>query len=372
MDKQFIDFIVSKKPKFVHFFCFSGLFSENFLDFVDLNYNHFCSRESLFVINGTGEKTYSNLSVLYVNDLADNEAKYINLACEYCETIITHFLGYKTMLGIDSNYYKKIIWRTWGNDLYKPLSYLPTFKLKLKGIAERCLWAFSLRRIVNQFKGIGISSTECDLIELNKMHIRTKTYVLPYPKSSEDIEIKPLNKEKNELNDLVVMIGHSSNASLHHLKWIKFFNKLNDERIKLFVPLAYGRTNYRGKVISYLDKKSVLKYKVITNQIPFSEYVKLLNDVDCCVFDIKNQMALGNINTLMLLGKTIFLNEKGIVFKTFKKHNLDVYSAKKLKKMKFDELHVLCKECSSKNAKYAESIASKSFIIKKWDELFYE
>lgn len=373
MDKKFETELVRKHPKYIHFFRYSGIISDNFLRFVESNPKHFHLSESIFVINGKPNNiAFDSLNIIFVNDLELNEHEYINFSCGYVDTIIAHFLDVRTMKRINKECYKKIVWRTWGNDLYKPLSYLPTLKLKLKAIAERCLWAFSLRRIANQFKGIGISSSECDLIELRRRRIRTKTFVLPYPKSSEDIEIKSSNKEKNELNDLVVMIGHSSNSSLRHLKWIKFFNKLNDQKIKLFIPLAYGRTNYRDKILSYLNKKSILKSIVITNQISFSEYVKLLDSVDCCVFDIKNQMALGNINTLMLLGKTVFLNEKGIVYKTFKNQNLDVYTVKRLKNMKFDDLLTLCKEYSSKNVKYAESIASKSFIIKKWDELFYE
>ena len=52
MDKIFETELVRKRPKYIHFFRYSGIMSENFLRFVQSNPEHFHLNDSVFVING--------------------------------------------------------------------------------------------------------------------------------------------------------------------------------------------------------------------------------------------------------------------------------------------------------------------------------
>ena len=366
MDTKLIEYVKIKRPKFVHLFRYCGIFSDSFIKFINSN-EKLKASDSIFILNSDNNSYSDNQNIFCTKDLEHNEADYINFLSNYVEIIFIHFLDIWTILKLSKESRQKIIWRTWGNDLYKTISYSPSLKLKLRHIAERFLWTIKGRKIVNQFKFIGISSSECDLLILKRMHISTKSHVLPYPVISNNLT--PLQPDNHINKKIRVMIGHSSNSSLHHIKWIKCFSRFPDQ-FSLFVPLAYGRENYKNKVVNYLNSISQIEYVLLENKTSIDEYTQMLNNVDIAVFDCKNQMALGNIIILLGLGKTVYLNKQSVVLKTLLNKNISVGSTNELRGCNFEKIKEKIAEDKTNGIEYSRKIYNNDFVLEQWESLF--
>lgn len=367
MDKQFSDFIKTSKPKYAHIFRYCGIFSNSFLKYINNHKEIFDTNKTVFILNSDTEVKVAGFKIFCTKEIEHCESEYINFLSDYVDVVFAHYLDIWSIIKLSKQSQKKIIWRTWGNDLYKNLSYSPSIKLKIKHILEKTLWFFRGRNVVNNFKYIGISSSECDLLILKKMHISTKTCVLPYPVISDRTffpeKIKPRDKK------ITVMVGHSSNSSLKHLKWIKKFAHYSND-FKLFIPLSYGRDGYRTKVINELNSYNNLEYKILEEEIPVLEYENELNKVDIAIFDVKNQMGLGNIIILLGLGKTIYLNRKSVVYKTLIDKGIQIKTTNELKKININTIRNHISDDKTKGIEYSNQIYNNDFVLKKWTELF--
>ena len=81
-------------------------------------------------------------------------------------------------------------------------------------------------------------------------------------------------------------------------------------------------------------------------------------------------MGLGNIVDLLLLGKIIFLNKKGIVYKTLTDKGVSVYDCNQTKDISLENLIELKEEHNLlSGVNYAKGLRNKQFVINDWVEL---
>ena len=68
------------------------------------------------------------------------------------------------------------------------------------------------------------------------------------------------------------------------------------------------------------------KFVYIDKFIPFEKYLETLNCIDIAIFNHKRQQAVGNITTLLGLGKTVYIRDDITTWQFCLEYNLKVYS----------------------------------------------
>lgn len=373
-----LEYIKHHKVQYIHFFTVVGIFSTGIAEFINNTPDVFKAEEHLILMekNSESEQLSDYENVFLVSGLKGKELTYMTAVADFVRYIFVHFLNLETAIQIPQDVAEKVIWRTWGNDLSRTLSYYPTIKLKIKALHSIFLWKFKAKRNVKHFRAVGISASECDRIELKRQKIQIPIFSMPYPNdnvdfSLEDVVSAPFDK-LNKRDSVVVMIGHSANSSLHHIKYMKKLAHLKNQNLIILMPMVYGRMNYRESVEQYAGKHWGERAVIWKERVSYFEYLQLLNMVDLAIFDSPQQMALGNIVSLLSLGKTVVLNEKGTVYQTLREKNIKLHTTKELDGISYDTLRSWLNEDHSEGVQYGKTVNDRQYAIDAWKKLMDE
>lgn len=377
MEERITEYLQKNDVTFAHVITVAGYFAKNIVEFVQQNAGELQAEKHLFIVNESEAlkelEAYPN--VFLIRNLKSFEAAVLEKLAQSVNNIVLHFLDFEVISKISNETARKIIWRTWGNDLTYSISYYPTFKLKLKAAYKKLIWNTKGKALVRNFKAIAISASECDRLELDRQNIKNTIYRLPYPTQYWEEDFAELLKVKSEVfekreGEFWIMVGHSANSALNHKKILNMIAGLKEENIRIIMPMSYGRKEYRERVRIEARKLFGEKIWILDDNLPYDEYVRLLDNIDVAFFDAKHQMGLGNIVDLLLLGKTVFLNKRGIVYKTLTKKGVKPYACQLAKKCSLSDLQRLNKENdTTPGIRYARGLRSKQFVVADWVKL---
>jgi hypothetical protein len=217
---------------------------------------------------------------------------------------------------------KRSYWCIWGADLYSFGIKRDTLKLKLDYIL-RCQIIPKIGHLVSYLPG--------DIL-LARQHFHAKGIYhecFLYPSNL----YKHVELQKKITTDIGILVGNSATSSNNHLD---IFRKLLIHKIKdinIYCPLSYGDSKY-GKYIEEEGKTYFgNKFHALLDFMPLKNYLELLSDIDIAIFAHDRQQAMGNIISLLGLGKTIFLKKNttsweflynlGFFIKTFEDFDLE-------------------------------------------------
>lgn len=377
MEARIIQYLQTNDVHFAHVITVAGYFAKNIVEFVQNNAKDLQAEKHVFLIDESeiSKELEQYPNVFCIKKLKMVEASILEELAKHVNNIILHFLDFEVISKISNQVAQKIIWRTWGNDLTYSISYYPTFKLKVKAVYKKLIWNTKGKALIKKFKAIAISASECDRLELKRQKIKNKIYRLPYPTQYWEEDFSALLKRESKVfqkkdDEFWIMIGHSANSALKHQKILRMIAGLRDENVRIIMPMSYGRKEYREKVRAEAYKLFGEKVCILDDNLPYDEYVCLLNKIDVAFFDAKHQMGLGNIVDLLLLGKVVFLNKKGIVYQTLTENNVKTYDCCRAKKCCLADLQQLKKEHDPTfGTCYARGLRSKQFVIADWVKL---
>ena len=165
-------------------------------------------------------------------------------------------------------------------------------------------------------------------------------------------------KEKTNNPTLNIQVGNSANPTNNHVEVFKILLKYKNKDIKIYTPLAYGDKNYANSVISTGKKLFGDKFIPITKFIPMNEYLNFLGDIDIAIFAHKRQQAMGNIITLLGLGKKIYIRNNISSWQFFKDINVQVFQYPNI------QLGTLDNTIKKQNIKEIKSYFSEDTYIK--------
>lgn len=226
---------------------------------------------------------------------------------------------------------KKVNWVIWGGDLYYHQEPKLTFKSKLNEFM-RCFCIKRFGGFITQVRG--------DYELAQKWYgVKGKYYnCFMYPSNLyKDYNI--LNKEKNE-QKIYIQVGNSADTSNNHIEILEKLKKFKNENIEIICPLSYGDEQNVQKVKEYGDKIFGKKFNALTEFLEFSKYLEILGKVDIAIFNHKRQQAMGNITTLLGLGKKVYIRSDITSWKLFKELDIKIWDSMKnlsLEKIFLDE-----------------------------------
>jgi len=238
---------------------------------------------------------------------------------------------------------KKCYWVMWGGDLYN-------YKLGSKNFE----WRFHefFRRVVLKKMGYLVTGTIGDF-ELAKNWYKSEgkhIHCFNYPSN--------LYKEHDVYNkktkDICIQVGNSADITNNH-KYI--FELIEKHDGTVFCPLAYGDVKYANEINSMGNLSFPNRFKTIRELVSLEEYIERLSDVDIAIFAHKRQQALGNIITLLGLGKTVYIAPESTLFRLFEDFDIKVHS------IYDDEIKVQNESVTQKNVKLVKERFSKKSLI---------
>ena len=271
-----------------------------------------------------------------------------------CHGVIVHTLNddiLELSLNLSSNV--PIFWRSWGPDLHdiiypdNDLTLPYTEKLVYGGdIFNRSSLKF-LRTLYHRISGkdkdrkVRILKKQEFLRSVNFIATTTRTEFRMLHEKLQGIkaEYMPLNYRSLDLKSLPelidinnnndsAMIGHSSYSYQNHAD---ILYKLKSESYEgsIVVPLNYGNSIYRDKIISLGKKLFNGQIDFLTDFLKFEDYQKFINKFHAFILNSKVQSGGGNVMYFLFQGSKVYLREENPVYQDYKEIGIKLYSIQK-------------------------------------------
>lgn len=249
---------------------------------------------------------------------------------------------------------KKCYWVMWGGDLYVYQLGERDWKWKLREFFRRPVIK-NMGHLVAYIKG------EYELAQLwysaKGQHHKCFMYTSNLYK-----EYDVPQKQHKGIN---ILVGNSADPSNNHLEVFDKLEDFKDQDIKIFSPLSYGNSDYAKRVIDQGKQRFGDKFEGFTEHMPFNQYLEFLGKIDIAIFNHKRQQAMGNIRTLLGLGKKVYMRNDITSFQALKDDGIKVFSIDEVDTdSKFDE--------KVNNIEKTRNIYSEKNLISCLDKIFKE
>lgn len=309
--------------------CTVNKFIEPFYQFIKDNFADFESNHQ-FYIEGSSEK--------YINPVGNNIffaqsvkslKRYFWLISQMnrADKIILHGLWDMRalmLLCIQPWLLKKSFWAIWGGDLY---TYKPAKK-------NRRWWRNEiLRRFAIKRFGHFITHIRGDY-ELARQWYAAKGVwheCFMYP-SNLYHEPPTKNTQHDGIN---ILLGNSADPSNNHIEVLEKLKSYVTDNMHIYCPLSYGDMEYAKQVTDYGKRIFGDKFNPLFEFMIFDDYKKLLSKIDIAIFNHKRQQGMGNITTLLGMGKKVFMRSDVTSYHTIRSlgvfiHDVDYLDLQKL------------------------------------------
>lgn len=356
------------------------LFTAPYVNFINKNYKPEDHR--FFIIKSKGKMKIPDqdnvLNFVVENSEKKNKLKYefkkfntylsLFFYCLRAEKIIVHGLFDKSIIKFlfyNQWFLSKTDWVVWGADLH----YTDKLKRKNKRTDKKEKMKISLIRKLHGIIGL----TQGDAAAaVTKYRSKAKEFLGMYINTITSDYLDTLKpKVENTCN---IQIGNSADPSNHHIEIIDSIKRFSNEDIKIYVPLTYGDSKYAEEVQNYGKKIFGKKFIAMTEFLQPEEYSQYLADIDIMIYDHKRQQGLGNIYSLIYMGKKVFIRDD-ISSWDFLNTTLDikVFNTIDISKIDFAEFVQYSDQVKEHNMQRAnETFYSNKFIKDLWAKIFRE
>lgn len=278
-----------------------------FIDFVD----EYFGRENHHYVFITSEKyeygltPEHNVEFLYRDDdIFITLLEYMKMA----RKIILHGLWrdkVDVLLYFNQELLKKCYWVMWGGDFYFPETKSKIRHEVIKKMGHFITYIKGDYLLAQTYYGGKGIHHECFMYPSNLY---------------KEYNVKP--KENTTIN---IQLGNSADPSNNHLDVLEKLKVYKDENIKIFTPLSYGDKEYAQSVISKGKELFAEKFVALTDFMAFDKYLEFLADIDIAIFAHKRQQAMGNIITLLGLGKKVYMRSDITPWEKFIELKIKIY-----------------------------------------------
>ncbi|MCX7544500.1 TDP-N-acetylfucosamine:lipid II N-acetylfucosaminyltransferase [Marinicella gelatinilytica] len=347
-------------PKILHIFNFEEKFSKPFFQF--LQDNDFDLKQHQLFHYGKYNPEYKKFDMKFTFARYYSVIKHIRLLSDMFKSkqIIVHSLASPWLLlylFLFPSLTKKVYWVIWGKDLY-------FFKLLKKKHFYHHIYEYFRKKVFKNIKHI-VTYVKGDYELANRWYGTNAKYheCLMYPSN--------LYKNHPTIQDvkgqsITIQIGNSADPSNNHDEIFRKLEPFKEEDIQIIAPLSYGNKEYAEKVMQRGKLIFGDKFTPLTCFISFNQYLKILNKIDIAIFAHDRQQAMGNIITLLGMGKYVYLKNNVSSYKLFADIGIKVYDF-------YSEFTFELKE-DLKNSNPIKVAEYFSFfkLKKQWSLIFYE
>lgn len=194
---------------------------------------------------------------------------------------------------------QQVYWHVWGADLYEVST-----DWRFRGL-------YWLRRLA-QHRVAHVFATRGDIQCYKQRHPDVPATLLYFPTkmgfSAEKLKLPITVAER-----LTILVGNSGDRSNRHLEALREIHRQFGDQVHLIIPLGYPADN--GQYIAEIRAKASNLFppenvQLITQPMPFDDYLGLLADCSLAYFIFPRQQAVGTLCLLMQFGIPFVLNKK--------------------------------------------------------------
>lgn len=248
---------------------------------------------------------------------------------------------------------KKCYWLIWGGDLHRYEEQRKSLKAKFK----ECVRARVIRRLGH------IVTYIPDDYELARKWYSTKALFhecLGYESNTVTAR-KPAPRKTQRIT---IQVGNSAFPRNNHYEAIDQIASYANSNIHVIAPLSYGPKDEAKRVATYGKAQLGDKFTAIFDFLPLEIYMEQLNAVDIGVFNQIHQQAMGNMITLIGLGKTLYIRRNSSAYKLFTNLGIVVFAIDEF------SLQVLSQSAQDRNINLVLDHFSKQQLINQYKLIF--
>jgi len=210
---------------------------------------------------------------------------------------------------------EKSWWIMWGKDLY-------FYQLLEKKNFLHKIYEFFRKRVFRKIAHLVTSTTGDYELALEWYKVKGKHHkCMMYPNNLYQ-DIKVQGSPRSYLN---IQVGNSADPSNNHFEIFDQLVAIDNKSFRVIVPLSYGDNEYAKRVVERGKMLFGDRFMPLLSMMPREDYQQFLADIDIAIFNHKRQQALGNIISLLGLGKKVYMRSDSTHWDVFKAHNIVLY-----------------------------------------------
>lgn len=136
---------------------------------------------------------------------------------------------------------------------------------------------------------------------------------------------KTLEVPEKQDRTINIQLGNSASPTNNHIEVLEMLLPFKEQDICIYAPLSYSDQDNAKRIIKLGQELFGHKFIPLTEFIPFVRYLDLLGDIDIAIFNNSRQQAMGNIITLLGLGKTVYIRNDTTQWQFFQDKSLQIY-----------------------------------------------
>lgn len=272
------------------------------------------------------------------------------------EKIILHGLfDYQALLLLFFNPWllKKCYWAIWGGDLY----YRVNQKNNIQWIVREIIRKIIIKRIghfITHIKG------DCDLAK--KWYGGNGAWHECFMYPSNLFQEAPIQTLPHV--GINILVGNSADPSNNHIEVLDSLKCHAGSDIRIYCPLSYGDQSYAQRVSDYGASLFGDKFIPIRDFMQLEKYNELLAKIDIAIFNHKRQQGMGNITTLLGLGKKVHIRNEITSWDFLKSLNIKIYDINSIEVSKIEAATL------NGNKDIVMKYFSRDNLIKQWSKIF--
>lgn len=287
-------------PKILHVMHFDKFISP-FVDFVEDHFEDF--ERHIFFCFGEEHRfpVRRRTNTKFESDFRTPRQAYLDLVRQMnmSHKIIFHGLfNHRVirLLAVQPWLFRKSYWVIWGGDLYRSRHSERNWNSCVQEVFRR----FVIRRI-----GHLVSATDGDIGLARKWYRANGQHHDCFVYTSNLYKELPIPSKFDEPTQ--ILLGNSADPDNEHFEALRILEPHKDADIRIYAPLSYGDPNHALAVAVAGTKLFGKKFIALMDFMPLDSYLELLAKIDIAVFNHRRQQGVGNIVTLLGLGKKVYL-----------------------------------------------------------------
>lgn len=329
--------------------------------------NSFDINDHVFLITGRASwdpsKKYTYANSLYVQSLEEPQAVQI---IESAKRVIIHGLFFKQVVEFffhHRQFLKKTDWMVWGGDFY--------VYREAGTVANPSEYEQMRRTVISNMDRIIALPEEFRLIQ-DVYQTRASQIDALYPLILDYGYLDTIRNETQHNMLPVIQIGNSGTPTNCHLETFAVLERFKGERFEVFCPMSYGNEQYIEYVVKTGRDNFGAGFHPMTAFQPFQEYANFLNTVDVAIMNHDRQQAVGNILSLLYLGKKVYMRNGTASSDFFRRYGLMIHDAQEIGSQSFEEFLAFDRRHAGHNIETIRNNFSNGKCRDAWASVFAE
>lgn len=347
---------------------FSDKFTDGYISFmrkIMCNVQHkFIIHDNSFTLSSVGDDI---IFIKKYNELISN-GTVKNYLLQSDKVIVSGFFtGEKVLVKFPKCIFEKMYIHLWGGDFYPYDNNVNLFHIR-KYIRYKLK-----KRCFLKCAGI-ITLVQNDYQEVERIfNISNNHFVAPMPgdpdKQNDFEKIK--NKQDITTDNIRIIVGNSATESNQHREIFDMLTNFDNEKFVVIVPLSYGDDEYKKQIIDYGYLKLKDKFVPLTEYMKKDEYLNLLSSCNIGIFNNNRQQGMGNISSLLQLGKKVFVREGTAMWSHYETLGVTLHGINEIPEARtLSELCYIGAEERIQNILAIDKMRSMDNIKEKWQAIF--